>query len=246
MTDGIKLINLNTVDSTNSYLSQYRGEEGQLMTIVTARYQTAGRGQGSHTWESENGKNLMFSIKTRPHSLPITHQYVMMQAEVLAILQVLRTYAGGFTVKWPNDIYWHDKKISGTLSESSISVKGVNSIILGTGININQEYFLSDAPNPISLRNIINRETDLMEVLNRIIDAFAIYINKVYSGKYDEIHSEYMENLYRREGSYKFRDSDGDFTAAIDIVLPNGRIRLRRTDGMLSEYDFREVKFIIP
>lgn len=245
MTDGIKLINLDTVDSTNRYLSQYRGEEGELMTVVTARFQTAGRGQGSHTWESEEDKNLMFSIKTRPHNLQIERQYVMMQAEALAIFHTMQTYADGFTIKWPNDIYWHDRKISGTLSESSISTKGVGSIILGTGININQEQFLSDAPNPVSLCNIINRETSTDEVLSKILDAFAIYIYKVYDGKYDDIHDEYMSHLYRRKGYHQFRDNGGTFTAAIDTVQPSGRIRLRRIDGTISEYDFREVKFII-
>lgn len=245
MTEGIKLIHLDSTESTNHYLSQYDGEEGRLMTVVTARYQTAGRGQGTHTWESEEGKNLMFSIKTRPYNLPTTRQYVMVQAEALAIFHTLQTYADGFTIKWPNDIYWNNSKISGTLSESSISVKGVNSIILGTGININQERFISNAPNPVSLRNIINRETDTEEVLDKILATFAIYINKVYEGDYDEIHNEYMSHLYRSEGCHRFSDNSGTFTATIDTVLPSGRLRLRRTDGTLSEYDFREVKFII-
>ena len=245
MTDGIKFIHLDSTDSTNRYLRQYNGEEGRLMTVVTARYQTDGRGQGNHTWESEDGKNLMFSIKIRPHHLPIARQYVMMQAEALAIFHTLQTYADGFSIKWPNDIYWNDRKISGTLAESSISVDGVSSMILGTGININQQRFLSDAPNPVSLCNIINRETDTEEVLKKILTAFAVYIYKVYDGKYDDIHDEYMSHLYRRKGYHQFRDNGGTFTAAIDTVLPSGRMRLRRTDGTLSEYDFREVKFII-
>lgn len=242
----IKHIHLNETDSTNRYLSQYKGEEGRLMTVVTTEFQTEGRGQGKHTWESERGKNLMFSVKMRPTSLPVNRQYLMMQAEALAIYDVLSEYADGFSIKWPNDIYWHDKKISGTLSEASISANKIQSVILGTGININQETFRSDAPNPISLCDITKRRIDRTELLQKILDRLTLYIyNNVEKGDYESIRNEYMRHLYRREGMYRYSDKDGEFTASVDSVLPNGRLRLLRENGTVSEYDFCEVHFII-
>lgn len=243
--EDIKLIHLDETDSTNRYLSQYRGEEGRIMTVVAADWQTAGRGQGCHTWESERGKNLMFSIKTCPVGLPAARQYVMMQAGALATLHVLETYAGGFSIKWPNDIYWHDMKISGTLSEATIAAGCVRSIILGTGVNVNQERFVSDAQNPVSLCHIIHRTTDTGNLLALILTQTAIYINKVNRGEYDAVHKEYSARLYRREGYHRYRDEGGEFTAAIREIQPNGRITLCRADGQLSEYDFREVRFVI-
>ena len=244
MAEKIKLIRLEETDSTNRYLSQYRGDEGQLMTIVTARHQTAGRGQGTHTWESERGKNLLFSIKTTPKALPLSRKYIVMQAEALAILEMLRRYGEGFTIKWPNDIYWHDKKISGTLSESSIVGNTIKCVILGTGINVNQETFHSDAPNPISLCSIIGRQVDVEGLLREIVDAFATYINMVNNGEYDAIHNEYMLNLYRRTGNYKFMDIGGEFVARIENVRQDGKIVLLRQDGKRSEYDFCELRFV--
>lgn len=245
MTEDIKLIRIDETDSTNRYLDQYRGEEGQLMTVVTVEHQTAGRGQGTHTWESERGKNLLFTIKMHPTNLPLARKYVVMQAEALAIVKVLQRYGKAFKIKWPNDIYWHDKKISGTLSESSISGNTIKSVILGTGININQEIFRSDAPNPISLCSITGKQIDKEELLREILDTFAEYIKRVNGDEYDAIHEEYMQHLYRGTGYHRFKDADGEFTARIEDVMHDGKIALRRQDGERSEYDFCEVRFII-
>lgn len=241
----IQLIHLDETDSTNRYLSQYQCSEKKIMTVVTAEYQTAGRGQGSHTWESEKGQNLMFSIMLHPVNLPVARQFVMMQAEALAIFHILEKYAEGFSIKWPNDIYWHDRKISGTLSEAAISDNHVKSVILGTGINVNQERFSDSIPNPVSLCHIINRTADRMELLHRIILQLAIYINMVNHGEYDAINNEYIRHLYRNKGYHKYSDNNGEFTAMIQDIQPNGRITLYREDGRLSEYDFCEVHFII-
>lgn len=243
--EDIKVIHLSETDSTNRYLSQYKGDEGRIMTIVTVEYQTKGRGQGTHTWESEKGKNLMFSIKITPKELPVTRQYVAMQAEALAIFHTLSSYSDGFSIKWPNDIYWNNHKISGTLSESSISANRINSVILGTGININQDKFSSDAPNPISLYNITGKVTELNEVLEKIIAQLTVYIDKINQGDYNTIHREYMTYLYRKTGYHKYTDSKGEFTAMISEIKPNGRIVLQRKDGSQSEYDFCEVHFAL-
>ena len=109
------------------------------MTIAHAEYQTAGRGQGGNRWESAKGLNLTFSVKSYPVDLPVNRQYLMLEAGALAVYYALSGYSDGFSIKWPNDIYWKDYKISGTLSECSVSSHGVSSCILGTGINVNIE-----------------------------------------------------------------------------------------------------------
>lgn len=266
----IKIIELDEVDSTNQFLHDYSGEEGDLMTVAICNKQTAGRGNGTNVWESEEGKNLTFSVKVHPLGVSASNQYVLLQAMALAIRKVLaaevetvrswsmledydfmfgRSVASGndcrgFTIKWPNDIYWDDRKISGTLSECEINSKGVKSCIIGTGININQRSFQSDAPNPISLSQIMRRNVPLKKVFNAVIESFEYYLSMVNEGRYELLKKEYMSVLYRRIGSYGYEDNTGEFYARIEDVAQNGHLLLRRDNGTLSDYEFKEVKFI--
>lgn len=244
MTMRIKIIRLDETDSTNNYLRAYRVAEGERMTVVQAEYQSAGRGQGVNVWESERGKNLTFSIKCRPKQLPAARQYVMLEAGALAVCDVLAEYAGGMTIKWPNDIYCGDFKISGTLSECSVTSAGIRHCILGMGININQDRFVGNAPNPISLLNVRGCETDREKVLLEVLERFDHYLSMVDAGRYDAIDESYKSMLYRRTGFHLYEDGEGVFEAEYADILTNGHLVLRRRDGMLSEYAFKEVKFL--
>lgn len=241
----IKTIHIAETDSTNRYLRDYRGEEGSVMTVVTADFQTAGRGQGTNRWESEAGKNLMFSVKTRPQGVPAVRQYIMLEAASLAVRDALAAYADGFTIKWPNDIYHNDCKISGTLSECALSGNAIRHCITGTGINVNQRTFTGYAPNPVSLCHVTGRETAPGELLNAVLDRFDTYLDMINRGHYGEIDTLYMRSLYRREGVFRYRDGAGEFMASISGVESDGHLLLRRTDGSLSRYAFKEVSFII-
>lgn len=244
MANLIKLIIEDEVDSTNIFLHNYKGEEGERMTVVLADYQTAGRGQGENVWESERGKNLTFSIKCAPKGLPIARQFVMLEAGALAVRDALEKYVDEITIKWPNDVYYRDCKISGTLSECSVSSAGIRFCILGIGINVNQNVFTGNAPNPMSLLNIRGVETNRTEVLRAVVERFDAYLRMVNEGRYDEIDNLYKSALYRRLGFFPFEDSGGRFVAEYHDILPNGHIVLRRSDGTLSEYAFKEVKYL--
>lgn len=115
-----KIIRLKEIDSTNRFLRELKDEQEDEMVVAVADFQTAGKGQGSHTWESEAGKNLLFSIKVHPRWVPVRQQFLLSMAGAIAIKEALETYVDGITLKWPNDVYWNDKKISGTLIETSI------------------------------------------------------------------------------------------------------------------------------
>lgn len=243
--EDIKIIKVDETSSTNDLMREYSGEEGLIMTVGVATFQSAGRGQGENKWESERGKNLTFSIKVYPVGVPVVRQYVMLEAESLAIRDAVAEYVDGVTIKWPNDIYWRDKKISGTLSECTISGSHVGSCILGTGININQRKFVGDAPNPVSLAQILGRDVDSDKVLDVLLRRFEIYLSMVNEGRYDEIASLYSASLYRRSGRYSYSDAGGDFMAELECIEPDGHLVLRRDDGSLSRYAFKEVKYVI-
>ena len=213
--------------------------------VVTARHQTAGRGQGGNRWEDAEGQNLLFSIQIRPVEVAIGHQFVLAMAEALALKRALDAYADGMELKWPNDIYHRDRKLSGTLIETAVSGGRLKRMIMGTGINVNQRRFTSDAPNPVSLSQITGSDESIDHLLERILQAFGDYYRRVLEGDYAGISREYHEALYRRKGFYRYRDGDGEFDAELVGVAYDGRLSLRDSEGRQRSYAFKEVEFII-
>lgn len=232
----MEIIKLSDTASTNDYLLGLNTD--QDLCVVTD-YQSAGKGMGTNTWESEPGKNLLFSILLHPTWLPINRQYLLSMAEAVAIVEVL---GKGFEIKWPNDIYYGDKKLSGTRIDINLQGNTLKDVIIGTGINVNQEVFISDAPNPISLKNITGQEHDRDTLLRDILERFYIYYNKVQDSP-QEVVRRYHEKLYRKVGFHTYADKDGTFQAEIVSVAENGIITLRRDDSTLSHYEFKELRF---
>lgn len=239
-----KIIRLKETDSTNRYLRDLPENGDEEIVIAVADYQTAGKGQGSHTWESEDGKNLLFSIKVHPRWVPVRQQFLLSMAEALALKDTLDSYVDGITLKWPNDVYWKDKKISGTLIETSIDSKGIKTCIFGTGININQMKFYSDAPNPVSLCQILGHEVDREEVLQRIIAAFEQYYELLRRADYMDVSGIYHMALYRRKGFHRYEDADGEFEGAFVEVEDDGHLILHDKQGVIRSYAFGEIKFL--
>ena len=136
-------------DSTNTYLQQLDADrhlpEGY---IVYTDAQRAGRGQRGNSWESQPGKNLTFSLLLRPEHIPANQQFLLSQAVSLAVTDVLNRYASGFSIKWPNDIYWEDKKIAGILIENVLSGSTFARSIVGIGLNITRSVSSAMPPTP--------------------------------------------------------------------------------------------------
>ena len=238
-----KIIRLKEIDSTNRFLRELKDEQENEMVVAVADFQTAGKGQGSHTWESEAGKNLLFSIKVHPRWVPVRQQFLLSMAGAIAIKEALETYVDGITLKWPNDVYWNDKKISGTLIETSIDSKGIKTCIFGIGINVNQEAFHSDAPNPVSLRQILGHEVDKDELLQKVIEGFRRYYELLRRADYMDVSGIYHLSLYRRKGFHRYEDAYGDFEGAFVEVEDDGHLILHDKQGVIRSYSFGEVKF---
>ncbi len=228
-------MHIDETDSTNRWLREQGGEENM---VVWADYQTAGRGCGTNHWESERGKNLTFSMLLHPHDVPAQKQFRISRAISLAICKALGQHIGDLSIKWPNDIYWRDGKIGGILIEVTLQGNKVKDCIIGIGLNINQRVFRSDAPNPVSMWQICEQETDCEQLLQEILQAFQEYMGK--SNK-----DEYQSMLYRRKGFHPYADKDGAFMAEIIDVEDDGHLLLRDDNGQLRRYAFKEVTFII-
>lgn len=240
-----RIIYLDEVVSTNSHLRGLTGKR-QLPegSVLVAGFQTAGRGQIGNIWESEAGRNLTFSLVLYPDCIPANHQFLISQIAALSVKEALNTYVDGITVKWPNDIYWNDRKICGMLIENDLSGWSLYSSVIGIGINLNQPVFRGDAPNPVSLLQITGQEYNWREVLNRFLALMYDKYLLLLQEKYDEIRAAYHSALYRRDGFYLYRDDNGDFEASIDAIEPTGHLILRLHDGTLRRYAFKEVSYI--
>lgn len=243
MDNNIRILYLDETASTNDVLRDVALSAPDEIVVAVADYQTAGRGQGGNAWESQRGKNLLFSLKMQPVAVPVTRQFLLSMAMALAIKKTLDVYADGFTLKWPNDIYWNDCKISGTLIETSISGRGISSCIFGVGIDVNQRHFLGGAPNPISLSTVTGQEHDRRELLFAVLENFKYYNDMLAEHRYDEIVALYQAAMYRREGMHRFSDAGGNFSASIVRVEPNGRLVLCDSLGNERGYYFKEVRW---
>lgn len=231
--------------STNTFLHEMmRQDKLPEGFLLYTDFQTAGKGQPGNTWESENGKNLLFSMLLYPHSIKVYEQFILSEITGLAIRKVLEKYTDDICIKWPNDIYWKDKKIAGILIENSLFRDRIDTCIIGIGLNVNQEVFISNAPNPVSLRQItgndINREILLMKIQAELLN---IYQN--YSPEF--IHQEYLNNLYRRNGFHRYAETAANtvFDAEIEDVLPDGRLILRTQAGETRTFYFKEIQFVL-
>ena len=162
----------------------------------------------------------------------------------LALRDALAEYTDDIAIKWPNDIYWRDCKISGTIIENTISARHIADCIIGTGVDVNQEVFRSDAPNPVSLKQILGHDVDRMKLLKDIVRRIDAYLEEIRNGNYEKIATLYMSYLYRSKGFYAYRDKDGRFEAAVVEVEDDGHLVLRDREGRVRSYAFKEVEFL--
>ena len=164
----VPLIILPETDSTNNYLTQLCNEQQSAVrefTTVIAERQTAGKGQRGNSWESEDCRNITFSFVLYPTFIEARRQFILSQIVSLSIKEELDQWTEGISIKWPNDIYWNEKKICGILIENDLSGHHIGRSISGIGVNINQDVFRSNAPNPISLKQITGKDHDRYLIL---------------------------------------------------------------------------------
>lgn len=241
-----RMIELDTVSSTNDFLHDYRPPQPAAVTLVTAERQTAGRGQQGNSWESEEGKNLLFSLLLHPTRLPAAQMFVLSEAIALSLREAAAEFAPdtALTVKWPNDLYAANRKLAGILFENEMTGQHIGRSIIGCGLNVNQQHFRSDAPNPVSLRQLTGHDVERRFVLEAILAAFVPRYERIQHGDLETIHADYLTALYRRTGLHDYRDAEGTFRATLHTVEPTGHLVLNDTSGHQRRYAFKEVAYV--
>lgn len=243
----MNIIRLDEVDSTNSYVERNARHMAHGDT-VTARTQTAGRGQRGNTWESEPGANLTFTMLLCP-DIEASRQFAISEAFSLCVCDALKEICGvECRVKWPNDIYAGDGKICGILISHALQGKRILHTVAGAGININQLRFLSDAPNPVSVRQITGLVHDPDAILALLAGRIEKETDRLASEEYRaELHRRYMRSLWRGDGQmYPFMDTEtGErFAARVTDVEPSGHLVLTDAAGNHRRFAFKEVAWL--
>lgn len=246
-------------NSTSTLLrEQYTDALPDMYTIRTD-YQSAGRGQAGNGWESEDGKNLLFSTLMRCN-VAAGEQFRLTMMVSVAMVEVLSHYlqAEALHIKWPNDIYYGDKKLSGILVENTLMGGRVTYSIVGVGLNVNQQEFHSKAPNPVSMRLITGKEYDVEILLTEYLEA----LRTLTRCAQDRLKDMYMTHLYRREGWFPYVErgvnitptdivcagkatDNSAFLAEIEDVTDMGELVLRTEKGERKTYHFKQIRFVI-
>jgi BirA family transcriptional regulator, biotin operon repressor / biotin---[acetyl-CoA-carboxylase] ligase len=239
------IIVLNEVESTNNYANRLILSNAEEGTVVLAQFQSKGRGQGGNWWESEAGKNLLATVILYPRFLNAGNQFILSKIVSLSLVEFLEKITDNVSIKWPNDIYVGNKKIAGILIENSISGSNLFSSVLGIGLNLNQEKFLSDAPNPVSLKQITGKEYNIEIVVSEILESILKWYKKIESGNFSEIDSVYFSQLFRWREWEKYSKDGNIFEAKIVGIGEFGQLQLEKRDGTVEEFMFKEVEFII-
>ena len=257
-------IELQTVDSTNNYaFSQVHAGLAQHGMTVFAHEQTAGKGQRGKKWLSARGLNVAMSIVLKPAPLAVTEQFRLSACVAVSVYDLVKKYAGeNVAIKWPNDIYWKDRKAGGILIESIVRSResGVNSqqsivwspesgvsswewAVAGIGININQDSFPPELPNPVSLREITGKKSDPVELARELCQLFNTHFEELKSEGFENIYQQYVSCLYKLNRTVKLKKDNRVFEATIKGVSKSGRLVVEH--GIEEEFDFGTIEWVI-
>ncbi|RZP06617.1 MAG: biotin--[acetyl-CoA-carboxylase] ligase [Flavobacteriales bacterium] len=241
----MNIIKLDAIESTNDYLKSAVFNNTQVAYTYN---QFKGKGQRGNKWMSEPGKNLAFSIKIYPKNIDIKDQFKINVIFSLLILNTLKALQiPDIKIKFPNDIMSGNKKICGILIELKVKGSEIDNIIIGFGLNVNQENF-GELTNASSLKLISNLNYDLDGISNLFIQNLTRhnYLNKLFNLNlgFDKTLEHYNQNLYGLNSNSIFQKNKSRFTGKIKSITSSGGINILKKDGRVQTYNFDEIKMM--
>jgi BirA family biotin operon repressor/biotin-[acetyl-CoA-carboxylase] ligase len=246
MFTGKTRIELETVDSTNNYAKQLLATERPADgTLVFAHQQHSGRGQMGNNWLTEPGKNITASFIFYPNFLDADEQFYLNMAISLAVKDFCESLIPDeIKIKWPNDIYWGDKKLGGILIENSISGTKISSSVIGIGINVNQTDFETDLANPVSLNQITHLKYDLALLLDELSGFIEKYYLQLRQRHFNFLDKGYTVALYRYQQTHEFKKGGQVIRGEINGVAKDGKLILH-SHGKEMRFAFKELEYIV-
>ena len=245
---GNTIINLDSIESTNNYAEQLcTNSNPNHGTVITTRFQGAGRGQIGRKWHSTYDKNVLMSIIVRPSFLEISQQFFLSMTIALAIRDVIQdaVTTKKVTIKWPNDIYIDNKKVAGILIQSSIMKKSLKHCIIGIGVNINEPTFPLDIPYPTSLFLELGVEVNLAMVKDAILRSFNGGYSMLVANKCTMLKDAYESHLYLKGQVADFvrLKNEEPFTGIILGISQEGMLRIL-IDEVEQQFVVNEIKYL--
>ena len=234
------------IDSTNAYLQRKQSEADIRNWVVSANEQTAGKGMGNNSWESEAGKNLTFSLAVDMSFLPAEKQFLLSKAVPLGIIDVLDNILPNekLSIKWPNDIIYENRKLAGILINSTIKANMMDISIIGIGLNVNQMQFKDWPTHPISLKQITGKTYDLQALLKQIVEHILIKV-KLLNDAPAVIEQDYLKRLFRYR-TWADYEVEGKivrlFMTGIDKF---GRLQLLDEQQKMFCYEIKQIRFLL-
>ena len=242
----MKIIKLDAIDSTNSFLKEMaKNTPLQNYTVVTASAQKKGKGQMGAHWVSEPHKNLLCSVFVAFDTLLVKDQVLLNYAVSIAVYNVLKEYdVPKLQVKWPNDIMSDTKKISGILIENVIQSSYVKSTVIGIGINVNQVKFPQNLPNATSIKKSVHKEIDSDVLLKKIVAELQSVLKLATTLNKQLLEKMYIKLLYKKNTPTMFKDDSGVlFMGMIVGVSSVGKLQIELEDESVREFGIKEVSF---
>jgi len=247
---GTPFIELQSVDSTNNYaLAQIHAKLAQPGTCYFAHEQTSGKGQRGKSWATERGMNVIMSIVLKPGFLQPIQQFQLSACVAVATHQFFSKYdSTSLKIKWPNDIYWQDRKLGGILIENIIRSQepaggGWDWAVVGIGININQTNFASDLRNPISLKQITGKVFDQVDLAKNLCMSVDYFYKKLMNNEANVIHEMYGQLLYKKDKMIKLKKGNRIFSAIVKGVTLTGQLIVQHS--IEEQFDFGEIEWLI-
>ncbi len=242
---GTNHISLQSVDSTNSYAKNLIGDkkppEG---TLITAEEQSAGKGQAGSRWQAEPGHNLTASYILYPGFLSADKQFFLNMAVSLAVRELCEEITGHeIRIKWPNDIYYRNKKLAGILIENIISGSQISSSVIGIGLNVNQTTFGPDLPNPTSVKLITGQEIKLDTVISKLNSYIEKYYLQLRQLHFNFLDKGYTVHLYKYNQTATFRKNGQEFRGEISGVTKEGKLIIE-SNGRYYRFGLKEVEYV--
>lgn len=228
-------IELSSVDSTNNYARQLVNDGLACHGLgIFTHEQFAGKGQRGKEWLSQKNENLLLSVILDPNPLPVSQQFQLNATMAVAALNFFIKYAGDQArIKWPNDIYWQDRKAGGILIESMGNWKWA---IVGIGININQTRFPQQLVNPVSLKQITGNSYDPVTMARELREEITRHFEQLKKDGFGPFHHIYSSRLYKKNEWVKFKRGEEIFGARVLEITTNGELIIQHEKEEMIRY----------
>lgn len=243
--DSGSLVILESVDSTNNYaMGLIHSGKARDGNAWLAMEQTQGKGRQGKIWETEKGQNVILSIVSRTHFLQVYEQFKLSIAVSLSCYDFFKiNHNINLNIKWPNDLFWNDRKAGGVLIENVIKGNIWQWAVIGIGININQTKFSSEQNRPVSLKQITGQTYNVIESGNQLYMAVMDRVEELKANGSKKMLAEYNRILYKRNEKVKLKKKNIIFETTITGVSPLGQ--LQTVDSMERKFDCDEVEWVL-